>query len=69
MYDWASATNHQDPTTLKTQLGFLTEDLRNAFQAIGAAISAAKTEEEATKAFQPYADKLAAMSSEWMMPT
>jgi hypothetical protein len=38
-------------------LRVLTEDL--ALQAIGVAIRAAKTEEEATKAFKPYADQLA----------
>jgi hypothetical protein len=34
--------------------------LRNASERIRAAISAAKTEEEAVKAFKPYADRLAA---------
>src|SRR5512143_2713541 len=58
--DRASCSNHLDPTTLETQLRFLSDDLRNTFQQVGAAISVAKTEEEATKAFKPYADKLLA---------
>jgi hypothetical protein len=52
--------NHLDPTALKTQMGYLTDGLRNTFQSVGAAISVAKTEEDATKAFKPYADRLAA---------
>ena len=58
LYDWASVHEHRDPTALDTQLRFLTDDLRNGMQAIGIAVRAAKTEEEATKAFKPYADKL-----------
>ena len=60
LHDFASAHQKQDPTTLRTQLRFLTEDLQNALGAIGAKILMAKTEEEATKAFRPYADRLAA---------
>jgi hypothetical protein len=59
LWVWASAHQKQDPLALKTQLRFLTEDLANALKAIGVAIRAAKTEEEATKAFKPYADQLA----------
>jgi hypothetical protein len=58
--------NHLDPTALKTQMGYLTDGLRNTFQSVGAAISAAKTEEEATKAFKPYVDRLAA---QYPLPT
>ena len=58
LHDWSSANNHRDPTLLKTQMGYLSDDLRNAFQSLGAAISAAKTEAEATKAFKPYGEKL-----------
>lgn len=53
LQDWASAHQHFDPTALKTQMAYLSDDLRNTFQAVGAAISAAKTEEEATKALNP----------------
>jgi hypothetical protein len=60
LYDWASANNHQDPTALETQIKFLSDDLRNALDRVGRAVLVAKTEEEATKAFKPYADKLAA---------
>jgi hypothetical protein len=41
------------------QIKFLSDDLRNALDRVGSAVLAAKTEEEATKAFTPYADKLA----------
>ena len=61
LHDWASANQKLSPHTVETQLRFLTEDLRNAFCKIGAEISAANTEEEATRAFKPYADKLAAL--------
>lgn len=50
LHDWASRTNHQDPTTLETQLRFLSDDLRNSHHLVGSAVLAAKTEDEATKA-------------------
>lgn len=60
LWDWASAHGHRDPTTLETQLRFLSDDLRNSHHRVGSAVSAAKTEQEATKAFKPYSDKFAA---------
>jgi hypothetical protein len=58
LFDWCSANQNLDHTDLKSQLRFLSEDLHNALQAIGVKITAAKTEAEAAKAFEPYANKL-----------
>jgi Protein of unknown function (DUF2786) len=58
LYDWCSANQHIDPMVLKNQLRFLSEDLRNSLQAIGIKVNEAKTETDAAKAFEPYANKL-----------
>lgn len=52
----ASAANKKDPLSLATQLEFLNHDLCNGMSRLGGEVGATKTEEEARKAFRPYAE-------------
>lgn len=56
LWDWASAANKKDPLSLATQLEFLNHDLCNGMSRLGGEVGATKTEEEARKAFRPYAE-------------
>lgn len=57
LFDWCSANQGLDFTALEPQLRFLSEDLRNSHYLVGSAITAATTEAEAAKAFEPYSKK------------